>query len=285
MSEETNKLLSWEEAINIIRRDPNYSDLVLKAYLLPDIFANVENFYSSEEWNETLNILKSEGVSNGKVLDLGAGNGIASYSFACSGFSVVALEPDKSSSVGNGAIKIITDKYNLGISICEAKGESIPFEDNTFDLIYARQSLHHSENLNKMLKEIARVLKPKALFLAVREHVISRKDDLEVFLKSHPLHKYFGGENAYLLLEYKNAFIQAQLELIKIYGPADTVINYFPFSKADWEGRRKEYLEKKFGKTISNLMYNNIMGIKYYNYAHNKNNNTPGRLYSFLARK
>ena len=53
-----------------------------------------------------------------------------------------------------------------------------------------------------MCEEVARVLKPGGTFIATREHVISKKEDLPVFLANHPLHRFYGGENAFVLQKY-----------------------------------------------------------------------------------
>jgi hypothetical protein len=44
-------------------------------------------------------------------------------------------------------------------------------------------------------KEIARVLRPSGRFIAVRDHVISKPEDLPKFLDTHPLHNLYGGEH------------------------------------------------------------------------------------------
>jgi ubiquinone/menaquinone biosynthesis C-methylase UbiE len=41
-----------------------------------------------------------------------------------------------------------------------AKGESLPFEDSSFDLVTSYQTLEHVESVSECLKEMIRVLKP-----------------------------------------------------------------------------------------------------------------------------
>jgi ubiquinone/menaquinone biosynthesis C-methylase UbiE len=42
----------------------------------------------------------------------------------------------------------------------------IPFEDNTFDVIYANQVFEHVKFFHSMISECSRVLKPKGILLA-----------------------------------------------------------------------------------------------------------------------
>ena len=55
--------------------------------------------------------------------------------------------------------------------------------------------------------EMHRVLKPGGIFIAAREHVISKEADLEKFLEQHPLHHLYGGEHAFLLERYIEALM------------------------------------------------------------------------------
>lgn len=59
--------------------------------------------------------------------------------------------------------------------------------------VFARQVLHHARNLEMLCREVSRVLKPHGIFIATREHVISKPEDLARFLKKHPLHQFYGG--------------------------------------------------------------------------------------------
>jgi len=75
---------------------------------------------------------------------------------------------------------------------------------------------------------MGRVLKKGGTFIAVREHVISKKEDLPVFLTNHPLHKLYGGENAFLLKEYTNSIKAAGIHLTNILNPLESNINLYP---------------------------------------------------------
>jgi SAM-dependent methyltransferase len=164
-------------------------------------------------------------------------------------------------------------------------GETLPFANNTFDIVYGRAVLHHAKDLKQLCKEAARVLKPGGYFLATREHILSRKEDLQNFLDSHPLHHLYGGENAYLLEEYTDAIRSSGLQIIRSFNPLESVINYFPMSKSQYQSQVKNSLARRFGETLASklAMFEQVQSL--YSWYMSRKLDTPGRLYSFLAIK
>jgi ubiquinone/menaquinone biosynthesis C-methylase UbiE len=205
--------MTWEEAILWLRQQPGQGALIRECYFDDPLVDAAKRFFNSEEWNAVRELLPSR---KGTVLDLGAGRGISSYAFAKDGWTVVALEPDSSALVGVQAIRMLTNLANLQIQIVQSKAKGLPFNDRLFDVVYCRQVLHHVEDLPGLCREIARVLKPGGVFLATREHVISRQEDKKAFLVSHPLHRLYEGENAYMLKTYKDSIYSAGLALRKV---------------------------------------------------------------------
>jgi SAM-dependent methyltransferase len=143
---------------------------------------------------------------------------------------VTALEPDPSAVVGAGAIRQLAAASSLPIEVVTEWGEALPFPDASFDLVYGRQVLHHARNLPAFCAEMARVLKPGGQYLATREHVIFKDADLAVFLAEHPLHRLYGGENAFRLGEYKHAIESAGIRLTRVLNPWASDVNLFPRS-------------------------------------------------------
>jgi SAM-dependent methyltransferase len=88
--------------------------------------------------------------------------------------------------------------------------------------------MHHAHDLNQFIAQAARVLKKGGLLLTVRDHVIYDEADKLRFLEAHPLHRYYGGENAFTEAEYRRAFELAGLRVDKIFKYFDNVINYYP---------------------------------------------------------
>ncbi len=270
--------MTWANTVIHFRSLPENKQIVEDAYLEEDLILNINRFINSEEWIETIKELQNFTSPPLKVLDIGAGNGISSIAFAQSGYEVVALEPDKSETVGSGAIKHLVNHYGLSnISIVEAFGEKLPFEDECFDIVYGRQVVHHAHDLNSFIREAARVLKKGGVLMTVRDHVIKDEADKALFLKRHPLHKFYGGENAFRLKEYQRAIQDANLIIKKTLSPSQSVINYSPWNKE----RIAAIINHKFGKIFNNYLTVNLLWVvnKY------RLESLPGKLYSFIAIK
>ena len=279
--------ITWEEAIRRLRSMPDQAELVKNAYMDLDNLAAAKRFYADEECEELFTLLKAN-IDKPKpwdVLDMGAGNGISSYAFAREGHNVYSLEPDPSLEVGSGAIKRMAESEGLDITVLESGAEEVPLEDSSVDLVYVRQALHHASDLGRVLTEAVRVLRPGGVFLATREHVVDDEKQLKEFLDSHPLHKWFGGENAYRLTEYTGALKASGLDIELVLAPFDTVINYFPISKADFKEACRQHASKKFGSFIGGMLGSKDWYMKRYTAMRSETTNYPGRLYSFLAVK
>lgn len=279
----SDKQSTWEEAVQWLKSQPDRQELVKACYYDDQLLEAAQRFANSEEWLTVYSIAKN--WMNGKVLDLGAGNGISSYAFAIAGCEVTALEPDPSDMVGAGAIMKLAKEANLTIEVIQNFGESLPFADNSFDIIHGRQVLHHARNLPKLCQEAARVLRPNGLFIATREHVISRSQDLDIFLKTHPLHNLYGGENAFLLKQYNQAISQAGLILRDSYGQYQSVINYAPTTRLQYQENITINLRKYLGIKLAKWLCSQPNFIKLVSNVYTWRDRTPGRLYSFIAIK
>ena len=80
--------LSWEEAVRWYRAQPNNAAEVRNNYFDLPVLSAAERYAQSEEFAEVLRLL---GRGNGsRILDLGAGNGIASFALAKNGCSLAS---------------------------------------------------------------------------------------------------------------------------------------------------------------------------------------------------
>ena len=219
--------MTWEQAVEWLRRQPDQGALVKACYFDDPLLDAAKRFHESEEWAETRKRLPAP---PGKALDLGAGRGISSYALAMDGFDVTALEPDPSPLVGAGAIQSLTKDSELSIAVVQGWGEHLSFDDDSFDVVHGRQVLHHAHSLPDLCKEAARVLKPGGIFIATREHVVDKPEEIPAFLESLSLYHLSGGENAFPLPQYINAIEIAGLHFREILTPFDSAINYFPQS-------------------------------------------------------
>lgn len=92
------------------------------------------------------------------ILELGCGSGTDSYFFAEHGHSVLGTDFSE--------IVVIRDQDSYHIPELSFQvvdiSQKLPFDDSTFDCVYARLSLHYFSDLvtKKVFKEIYRILKP-----------------------------------------------------------------------------------------------------------------------------
>jgi len=245
--------MTWEETIKYIRTKKEFNDVVFYSYLTDNLEENVNRFKESDEFNETIKLINSYNINSGsKLLDVGSGNGISAISFALNGYIVDSLEPDLSDTVGAGAIQKLKEIFKLdSLQTNTTFAENLPYKDETFDIVYVRQAFHHAHDLQKFVSECARVLKPNGLLLGIREHVIYNDADKKWFLEVHPLQKFYFGENAYTLAEYKSSFISAGLNIEKVFSFFESPINYFPFLRQNVEsGMRNIKLINRINSNI-----------------------------------
>ena len=112
---------------------------------------------------------------NSKYLDIGSGNGIITETIGKTiGFdyeNIYGIEienwQEKEHKINKTAVKT---SY--------ISGTTLPFENNSFDLISCIMSIHRFEYKNDMLNEIQRVLKPNGI-LIIREHEYDHSRELK----------------------------------------------------------------------------------------------------------
>ncbi len=101
-----------------------------------------------------ISILENYLHKTDKVLELGCGTGL------------ILKEIDKKVSKAIGvdlSEKMLEKAKNRGLEVYQAEASNMPFEDNTFDLVYSYKVLAHIEAIEKTLHEIKRVLKPNGI--------------------------------------------------------------------------------------------------------------------------
>jgi SAM-dependent methyltransferase len=269
-----------DEAIRSLRQDPRYADLVRDAYLGRDVADSVRRFDASAEFQAVRAIL-GDRLGGATVLDLGAGTGIASVAFGRAGAGrVIAAEPDESDEVGRGAMA----RAGADFEVIDAVGERLPLPDASVDIVYARQVLHHAQDLERLMAEVARVLRPGGVMLACREHVVDDDGQLQLFLANHPVHQLAGGENAFPLPRYVAAIRAAGLVDLTVLDPWDSVINAFPAVRSAEElGRMPvERLRRRLGAL--GRLAGAIPGVQQLVWRRIRRPD-PGRMYSFIAHK
>jgi len=273
---------TWEEAVNWLIAQPDQQALVRACYYDRPVLNAAERFFGSEEWLAIRSLLPTP---SGRALDVGAGAGISSYALASDGWAVTALEPDGSDVVGAGAIRQLAEHAALPIRVIQEFGERMPFQDGEFEIIHARQVLHHARDLKRFCRELFRTLKPGGMLITTRDHVISGPKQLPEFLARHPLHRYYGGENAFRLSEYRAALKAAGFSIEKILGPFDSVINYAPWSTQQLQTEIRSRLSRwPGGELLGQLLIAEPL-IRQVFWLMSRIDRRPGRLYTFVARR
>lgn len=103
--------------------------------------------------------------ASARVLDIGAGyGGAARYLASTYGCHVTALnlsEKENQRDREINAQRNLTDK----IDVVDGSFEDIPADDNQFDVVWSQDAILHSGHRDKVIQEVARVLKPGGLFI------------------------------------------------------------------------------------------------------------------------
>jgi SAM-dependent methyltransferase len=109
-----------------------------------------ESYYYALKW-------KRQGYKS--ILDLGCGLGRHAILFAKSGFEVTAVDL---SDYGINHLREWQKKENIEIRTKVCDMNDLPFDDSVFDCIWSHHVMSHTdtEGINKIIKEIERVLKP-----------------------------------------------------------------------------------------------------------------------------
>jgi SAM-dependent methyltransferase len=226
------KRMTWEQAVDWLRGRPDLEPTLVANYFDLPVLGAAERFSAGEEFAEVARLL-GPAPPDGRALDFGAGNGIASFALARRGWRVVALEPDASVRIGAGAIRSIAAEAKLPIEVCDVPTLPLPFADGAFHVVFGRQVMHHVPDLDATARELARVVRPGGRILITREHVADNWLQRARFLRNHGLNRMYHGENAYPLGRYVGAFTAAGLRLVQTWGPMESILNFYPGTEAE----------------------------------------------------
>lgn len=107
-----------------------------------------------------------------KILEIGCGIGYYSAFLAQIADEVIATDLEvtnpKTNSPGLQITRDFLSKLNISnVTVMHASAVDLPFNDNTFDLVFSSHVLEHVPDIKKALSEIYRVLKPGGINFCV----------------------------------------------------------------------------------------------------------------------
>tara|TARA_B100000767_G_C19658379_1_gene489882 strand:+ start:368 stop:1057 length:690 start_codon:yes stop_codon:yes gene_type:complete len=164
-------------------------------------------------------LFQSFGLKKGmKMLEPGCGRAEFLNNFKDLGLDVygVDLTPE-AVTFGNN--------LEIDIRLCDIENESLPFDDNTFDVIYSKSFIEHLYYPERYLKEAYRVLKPDGIFLTlVPDWESNYKTYFDDFTHRTPFTKV-ALNDAYKMYGFQevSVFKFRQLPLVWKY----PIVNYF----------------------------------------------------------
>jgi ubiquinone biosynthesis O-methyltransferase len=96
------------------------------------------------------------------VLDIGCGGGFMAVALAERGARVTGVDPSKGAVTS--ALRA-ADRRSVPIACCVGRGESLPVHDHAFDIVVCVDVLEHVADVDRVIREVRRVLRPGGLFL------------------------------------------------------------------------------------------------------------------------
>ncbi len=126
-------------------------------YLNSDVHAN------GQEFAAVTTLIRQ--YDTPKVLDLGCGAGHISFCAAPFAEQVIAYDLSEDM-LGVVASTAVQKGFN-NIETLQGIAESLPFVDNSFDVVISRFSAHHWQDVPLALREMRRVCQPKATIIMI----------------------------------------------------------------------------------------------------------------------
>jgi ubiquinone/menaquinone biosynthesis C-methylase UbiE/glycosyltransferase involved in cell wall biosynthesis len=151
-----------------------------------------------------------------RVLEVGGGMGTDLAQFAHNGAIVTDLD------LSSGHLELAKENFELrGLKgeFVLHDAETLPFDDNTFDVVYSNGVIHHTPNTRTVVREMRRVLKPggKAIVMVYAENSLHYWRNLvwAIGLKQHMLHTHSMGDLMSFAVERSDN--AAARPLVKVY--------------------------------------------------------------------
>ncbi|MDQ3170842.1 MAG: class I SAM-dependent methyltransferase [Acidobacteriota bacterium] len=134
----------------------------------PGFFADLDE-YHFDKLHHLLRLVPFDGMKGKKVLDVGCGAGVDLLRFARGGAVCTGVD------ISPSAIELArrnAEYQKLDVDLRVADAEDLPFDEGTFDLVFAHGVIQYSSSTQRVVDECRRVLKPggEAIFQAYNRH-------------------------------------------------------------------------------------------------------------------
>jgi ubiquinone/menaquinone biosynthesis C-methylase UbiE len=151
-------------------------------------------------------------TGNERVLDLGTGTAHTALAFAPLVASVVGL--DLTQEMLDAGARLAKERGVVNLVLEKGNAEAIPFEDESFDLVVARQCPHHFANVALAVREAARVLRPGGRLL-ILDSISLPNAKLDTFMNAVEILRDPSHVRNYSLVEWKRFFEDAEIVVTK----------------------------------------------------------------------
>ncbi|HEU4387285.1 MAG TPA: class I SAM-dependent methyltransferase [Blastocatellia bacterium] len=132
----------------------------------PEFFAQVEKHRYATEWHIP-EVIRFERWSGRDVLEVGCGLGTEAVRFARVGAHYTGVDlTERSIELARRRF----DQEGLAGQLRVADAEALPFDDESFDLVYSHGVLHHTPDTQRAIDEIHRVLRPEGTAMVMLYH-------------------------------------------------------------------------------------------------------------------
>ena len=165
----------WDKELGEIRYADDYFESV------DEIFGEGHSLINNPNWPKGKileNFIPYNQFEGNDVLEIGCGAGLVASHISKSGANLTAID------LTSQAIEITKSRFqteNLDGSIMQMDAENLSFDDSSFDFVVSWGVIHHSGNMEKIISEIHRVLRPggKAYIMvynknSIRYHIYCR---------------------------------------------------------------------------------------------------------------
>lgn len=139
-------------------------------FYMPDGRPHLKEFYAQSILHID-KLLSIENLNEKSCLDLGCGLGWVEVYILKKypGSNLIAMEVNDDPYVGLGRATRLKEFAQCNFVSLIADMHLIPIEDNSLDIVFTVDALHHFRDMKQVFAEINRVLKPQGRFYAINE--------------------------------------------------------------------------------------------------------------------